>query len=389
MQPVIDRELTPRWLGEVDSPWLGEVLAGYHRMEGHPVRELEELFATPLACAPPARGLRTARVVLDRLWLDRVGSELSPAAVREAVFRHGASAPERTRAIELAARELETSPDEIERALFADLPREKLLVPPSVGLTTSELATRCNLQTAERILSKASSVRLEVDGEAADVVRAAKKRGLICVVHPTNEGARMEISGPLSLFRATRMYGRALASLVPALASARAFKLRALLITHHGPQCWVITSRDPIFPPGMPAPTFDSAIERAFAKRFVRVAPDWDLVREPEPVRAEDTLIFPDFALVHRRDPRQRWLLEIVGFWTREYLENKLTRLRDAGLDRLVLCVSDKLACSDTALPEGARVVKFAQRIDPREVLRVIGASESRQLGSTSVDDWP
>jgi hypothetical protein len=35
-------------------------------------------------------------------------------------------------------------------------------------------------------------------------------------------------------------------------------------------------------------------------------------------MRAGDKLIFVDFALTHRHDPSQCWLLEIAGFWTPE-----------------------------------------------------------------------
>ncbi len=64
--------------------------------------------------------------------------------------------------------------------------------------------------------------------------------------------------------------------------------------------------------------------------------PDWDLVREPAPLRAGDHLIFPDFAIYHRRDPTRRALLEIVGFWTPRYLEAELQRLRAAGAPNLI-----------------------------------------------------
>jgi len=88
--------------------------------------------------------------------------------------------------------------------------------------------------------------------------------------------------------------------------------------------------------------SYDSKLEERFARDFRRVAPDWDLIREPEAVQAGDTLIFPDFALRHRGDGR-RWLVEIVGFWTRDYLERKLALLRVAGLRDLVLCIDESV----------------------------------------------
>ena len=38
------------------------------------------------------------------------------------------------------------------------------------------------------------------------------------------------------------------------------------------------------------------------------------MIREPRPIETEGTLVFPDFELVNRRNPRHRWLLEIIGF---------------------------------------------------------------------------
>src|SRR6185369_15562749 len=47
------------------------------------------------------------------------------------------------------------------------------------------------------------------------------------------------------------------------------------------------------------------------------------LVREPRPIDAGDNLLFPDFALEPKEDG-QAWLVELVGFWTPAYLEEKL-----------------------------------------------------------------
>ena len=83
------------------------------------------------------------------------------------------------------------------------------------------------------------------------------------------------------------------------------------------------------------------------------------------------TMIFPDFALRHRGDGR-RWLLEIVGFWTREYVERKLARLRAAELPNLVLCLDESRNCADAAVPPSSRLIRFHRWIDAAAVLRVI-----------------
>jgi predicted nuclease of restriction endonuclease-like RecB superfamily len=49
-------------------------------------------------------------------------------------------------------------------------------------------------------------------------------------------------------------------------------------------------------------------------------------------------LVFPDFAVHPRHEPSARWFVEIVGFWTTEYLAAELERLHEARITNLVLC---------------------------------------------------
>src|SRR6185369_17688473 len=101
-----------------------------------------------------------------------------------------------------------------------------------------------------------------------------------------------------------------------------------------------LASGDPVFPAAPPAP-FDSRLEQHFARDLARLAPDWDIIREPEPLRAGATLIFPDFLLRHRVHPERRALVELIGFWTPQYLAAKLAHLREARLPAFVLCIDD------------------------------------------------
>jgi predicted nuclease of restriction endonuclease-like RecB superfamily len=75
---------------------------------------------------------------------------------------------------------------------------------------------------------------------------------------------------------------------------------------------------------------------------------------------------------VNRQDPSDRWLIEIMGFWTADYVAKKLRRLRSAGLGRLILCVDATRNCGSDELPHGAHVLKFKKRVDVRDVLNII-----------------
>jgi hypothetical protein len=87
--------------------------------------------------------------------------------------------------------------------------------------------------------------------------------------------------------------------------------------------------------------SFDSTVEEDFAGRFQALTSGWLLRREPEPVLAGKQVIIPDFSL---EKEGIRVYVEIVGFWTVEYLLRKIEKLKKVDVDMLVL-VNENLAC--------------------------------------------
>lgn len=94
---------------------------------------------------------------------------------------------------------------------------------------------------------------------------------------------------------------------------------------------------------------YDSAWERALAEEFAeKIGAEregWSLHREERPMAVAGEVFLPDFTLRHV-DGREA-LVEIVGFWTPEYLEAKLRKVRGAGLAHLVLVVYRGLAAGE------------------------------------------
>jgi uncharacterized protein len=268
---------------------------------------------------------------------------------------------------------MEDTPAELDQSLFADVPGERLLVAPAQLPAPGELGLRTNLALVQHLILRSSSVQISAEGNVRALVRLAKLRGLICTVHETHLGAPpvLALSGPMSIFRRTLLYGRALAEMVPLLAWCPRYRLQARCVFRGQERDLRLSTGAPLFPAKEPQ-RFDSRLEERFAREFPRMAPDWELVREPEPVRSGAALTFPDFLLRHRRDPARRFLLEIVGFWTPEYLERKLSTLRQAAVPNLILCVDEDRNCAESAMPVGAAVVRFKRRIDPAAVLTAI-----------------
>lgn len=368
--------VVPHFLGEHDFPWLRVLLEEHERFIGQPQRELDARLRQPLPCDCPPLKLRLAVQVLARLQLGhRNRSAVPPRRARALVFEEAARAADPPPAVLSAvAANLGVTSGGLLDSLFADLPGERRVGRTGAPVSPGEVALRVNLALVQALLSHAATVRIDVEGNTRVLVRHAKMRGLICTVTDRRGGgASLELSGPFALFQKTRLYGRALGEIVPLLTWCPRFLLRAECSLQGRRLTLQLRTGDPVFPGNAPR-QYDSGIEERFAREFRKLAREWDLVREPEPISADGTLIFPDFALQHRANPTRRWLLEIVGFWTPEYVARKLARYRSARLPNLILCIDEERNCSNADLPPSARVVRFRRRVDPTAVLQLMDA---------------
>jgi predicted nuclease of restriction endonuclease-like RecB superfamily len=380
---IVGGRVLPAFLDARDVPWLRVLVEEVDRFRALPVRELLERLRQPLPCSTPPFKLRAAIAVVLRLWKSELDAKVPPEKAREILFCAAAAAAggDRATAFAATAQALALSPADIERALFADLPGEKLVCAPASIPSANDIALRTNQVILCSLLFHARRVRIKVEGSSRPLVRQAKLRGLLCTVSDGTPPI-LDLSGPFTVFRHTLLYGRALGELVQFLPHCAHFKLRADCVLRDQEAILDVQSGDPIFPAEEPKP-FDSKLEERFARDLKRAAPNWDLVREPEPVPAGGTLIFPDFLLRHRLCPQRRFLVEIMGFWSADYVARKLALLREAGLCNLILCVDEARICGDDPLPQNARIVRFRRRIDPRQVLAAAGEGDTPASGPT------
>jgi len=75
----------------------------------------------------------------------------------------------------------------------------------------------------------------------------------------------------------------------------------------------------PIFKSNGEEESYDSSVEEEFATQS-ESREGWELVREPDPLPVGRQVMIPDFLL--RKNGLEVYL-EVVGFWTPEYLEDK------------------------------------------------------------------
>jgi uncharacterized protein len=102
---------------------------------------------------------------------------------------------------------------------------------------------------------------------------------------------------------------------------------------------------------GRIAPLFDSSVEEKFANRFEQSANGWKLIREPDPlIVSNGTAFIPDF-MFQKYD--KKVYLEIVGFWTKDYLHRKIQKLKDIVSNNkidLFVAVNEELTCSKSII---------------------------------------
>jgi uncharacterized protein len=162
------------------------------------------------------------------------------------------------------------------------------------------------------------------------------------------------LDGPLSIFKLTERYGTSIAKILPSIISTDTWFLQAWIVRKTmslGKKIYEFKMSNNKAPPLSREPYynkesnkekkrtlytakessqiiyFDSGVEEKFSTRFEQSASGWKLIREPDPlILSNGKALIPDFAF---EKYGIRIYLEIVGFWTKEYLEKKIQKIAD------------------------------------------------------------
>lgn len=375
----IGQELVPRFLGERDHVWLSRLLEEHSAFAGRRQRELDRHLGELPSLGAPRLRLALARTLIERIAKSRAQAAVPPKEARAATFRAASGSRDaRLRILERVAASLSITVSELEQALLADVPSERH-VSSLEGCSPAALAEAINAAIVSGWLMRATWVRVRAGEGARALARHAQRLGLICVANEAPEAELvLEISGPAALFEKTAIYGRALASLLPRVRRCSRFRLQARCRLPRSEDTAVLTIDESTLPaPSGELAAADERTLRWLKRDLERKLPDCELRAEPEPFAIDGGLVFPDLELVFAQSPR-RLLIEIVGFWTPDYLARKLARLDRASPDvALVLCVDVTKRCSAAELPNDPRVLAFERRIDEIRLLERLGISGS------------
>jgi predicted nuclease of restriction endonuclease-like RecB superfamily len=323
--------------------------------------------------------VRGLSLLLDRRSIFKCTSQTKPPELRRKLFQEtGKTGPavnlkQRKTIIEKVASETKISVQELEESMYADLESE-LILQSFDPITPQELLEKYNLSLAQTLLFDSTELKFTVSGNWQNIFFKAKRLGLIYEAYKLN-GFWVKIDGPASLFKLTRRYGTAIAKLLPAIIANHEWIVEAKIL-------WKFTNtiydfkleswkHSPLFGSQRIVETFDSFVEEDFASRFKALNSEWQLKREPEPVITGQQVIIPDFSFEREGS---KLYMEVVGFWTKEYLQRKVAKLKKVR-EQILVVVDENLTCERLAKLDkqhGLNILYYRKEIPLAPVLRYL-----------------
>ena len=324
------------------------------------------------------RLIRGLAQILERRCVIETDSVIDPIAARKTVFEESGgfitSKEGREKVLDKAARRLSIEPDELEKALWADH-EGNLAIKEFQTIAPENLLKQYNLSLAQTLLFRATAMEIQIEDNYQPVFRKIKQLGLIYSIHD----GKISLEGPLSLFKLTEKYGSAFAKLLPTLMQSSRWSLKASISrkTFQGKRIYDFAldhTRKPIF--GIesdPEIGFDSAIEKEFYQLGFK---GWTVRREPAVLQAGKYAFIPDFSL-ERNDTRI--YVEIIGFWTPEYLKHKIQKVNQLQeKESMILLVNRNLACTGSEF-QAENLLFYDKKIPHLEIIKILRRYEEKQ----------
>ncbi len=406
-------EYQPQFVGREARPLAARVLGVFQGHVGQSRGALEEALSELERGAEDFKLVRGFAALLERDATFESQSPLPPLRVRRTVFsvaeRIGVTdESDRETALSEAAAELGSTTEAVASSLYADREVNQECVAFDSRWDPTTLIDQYNLSLAQTALFDATRVSVRsVDPKS--VISAVKRLGLMYEIVPPEETPfetvaqdltttapseetnhtrdnttamsrrAILITGPNSLFRSTRRYGSAFARLLRVIAKGASWELIAS-IDDRGRERWMRLTDQDITVPGVDPvaqPAFDSGVESDFANRFRALDLNWRLVREPEPLATGTRAMIPDFAFEYRYTDF-RLFFEIMGFWTPEYVEKKLSQFTDLEDVDLLVAVDESLGVGDELASLGLQVITYDGTVRLKDVVDVLRKYEEK-----------
>jgi predicted nuclease of restriction endonuclease-like RecB superfamily len=376
---------------------------GRKRRELH--RQVEQVFANEPDC--PVRRIEAFCRLLDDASVFQTDSSGKAGKLRLEVFSRAArlhplvQEPDRLfeheegKVKSQLAQELATPWNEIELGLYADVIAYQQLEQFTGYSDATAFLSRYNVAQLQACLYRAESMTVTATQDLKTIVRYAKLAKLLHEivrgegVPPSENEARMAstharagsprhieqerdahatyritFSGPASVLRETRRYGVNFARFLPALLACKGWSMEAVLQSPWKTPAKLVISGADRFTSHLPPPEeFDSSLEQALADKFGPTRDGWQLIREGDILYDRQKTFIPDFTFRH--EDGTQVFLEIVGFWTPEYLARRRETLHHFRGHRILLAVPERSIREGAAITDNVLVYKTTLKLPP------------------------
>jgi len=263
--------------------------------------------------------------------------------------------------------------DQIEQGLYSDVLSYQRLEQFEGYPNASALLSRYNVAQLQACLYRAENMVVSATDDFKTILRYAKLARLLHeIVHSGPSKYRITFSGPASVLHETRRYGVNFARFLPALLACKGWKMTASVKTPWNWSAKLVISDKDGFTSHLPSPDeFDSTLEESFAKKFGSERDGWQLIREGQILHDRQKTFVPDFTFRH--EDGTEVLMEIVGFWTPEYLAHRRETLQQFRHHRILIAVPEKSLREGANIGKNILVYKTALKLTPlMEILKKI-----------------
>jgi predicted nuclease of restriction endonuclease-like RecB superfamily len=362
-------QIRPRYLNPDAEEYLRAaddliLLVRNHQQRRH--AELQKALDDYIGVGTDYRILRgLIKLLVDRCEFETV-APMEPAELRQRLFlRAFAHHPvlDRAAVLALAAEELNISAEQILDSLYADLHDNQRLVSFD-DLDARALLDGYNIAQAQALFYRCVELTLWIEPQAPSGYRqlfdAIKHYRLIHSIRGNAAlGYEIRLSGPVSLFHRSQKYGIQMAVFLPALLACQGWRLRAEIESKTKPIFYELNSEQK----QLYAAQFDTTSEEnpVLEKLLSKWADsEWTLERCAEVLDLGETAFAPDLKAVRGG---QAVYIELFGFWTPRYLQQRLLEFQRGGMRNYLLAVSEEWRGSrdePTNLPANVLVYKTA-----------------------------
>jgi uncharacterized protein len=337
-----------------------------------------------------AKGL--AKLVLDRCQFEE-RTTLDPPALRRELFLAAAAARkaevgsglERTSLLARVAADRHTSVEDVESALYADLPDAHLLG-GFEAISAEALVDGYDVAQVQAVLLRAVKVTAAVRAAPGAYRHLFRRLKFLRLLHRIQKlpdgrggvpaGYTVEIDGPFALFESVTKYGLQLALAMPAIAGCDQWALAADLRWGREARPLRLELRG-----GATAspPTEDALPDEVSALLDDLRAADTPWKAAPSAAVLDLPgvgLCVPDLELTHSRRKTTVYL-EVMGFWSRDAVWKRVELVERGLPHRMVFAVSKHLRVSEQVLGDQhpAALYVYSRKMSAAAVLERVEAA--------------